>query len=343
MIKINNKKNLNNALTLNPIERIPCLSFSALNLTKEIKKLGLSYHYDDNPEQIAKISAIGYEKVGFEAISLPFNLFFEAEAMGLKTEQKGNTRTKIITTPFDEITDITLPENFTNNDKFTIKEKTIEILHEKYDDKEIPIIVPMIGPFTLLSQLYSSNIEGVIKHVNTDIVSVEDAIWNITTGLLEEIDFYNDLNVDCIVIFEPNATTSLLEPPLFKDMLKPHLEELANNNEVPSILHVCGNTKNNLKNLLTSGFEAISIESEISVNEAKQLQAELNTPTRICGNLSTSVLHDKRPKEIFEKTYQILSEGIDILSPNCVVSPNTPIRNIKAMIDARNKFCDIEA
>ena len=39
---------------------------------------------------------------------------------------------------------------------------------------------------------------------------MEDALWNINTGLLDEIEFYNDLNVDAIAIFEPDATTNIL-------------------------------------------------------------------------------------------------------------------------------------
>ena len=35
-----------------------------------------------NPEDIAKISSITHEKIGFDAISLPFDNCFEAEAMG---------------------------------------------------------------------------------------------------------------------------------------------------------------------------------------------------------------------------------------------------------------------
>ena len=97
-----------------------------------------------------------------------------------------------------------------------------------------------------------------------------------------------------------------------------------------------------MKNMMTSGFEAISIDSGVDINKAKQLQAELNTPTRICGNISTEcTLFRKRPKEIFKEAYEILSNGIDIFSPSCMISPNTPKKNIKAMIEARNKFCDL--
>lgn len=335
------KDNLHNALTLNEIEWIPCISFSAVALTKEIKKLGLN-NYENNYEQMAKVSSIGYEAIGFENLFLPFDMSNEVEAMGCSINTNKNSKIKIIDSPFDDIQNIEVPDNFINNGKFPIIEKTIQLLHEKYDDKDVPIIAPMMGPFTLLSQVFSLKLEGIIKHLNNDIVDVEDALWNINTGLLDEIEFYNDLNVDAIAIFEPDATTKLIEPTMYKNVLKPFLEELSNNNEIPSILHICGDTTNNLENMMTSGFEAISIDSGVDINKAKQLQAELNTPTRICGNISTEcTLFRKRPKEIFKEAYEILSNGIDIFSPSCMISPNTPKKNIKAMIEARNKFYDL--
>jgi len=158
-LPFNFKDNFYNALTLNEIEWIPCVSFSAVSLTKELKKMDLTKYNEKNPEDIAKISSITHEKIGFDAISLPFDNCFEAEAMGCYIKKKGPQRTKHIETPFNEITDIEMPDDFINNGKFPVIEKTIPILHEKYNDKNIPIITSMVGPFTLLSQVFPSNIE----------------------------------------------------------------------------------------------------------------------------------------------------------------------------------------
>ena len=127
----------------------------------------------------------------------------------------------------------------------------------------------------------------------------------------------------------------------FLYMLKTFLEELSNNNEVPSILHICGETTSNLENMLSCGFEGINIDSKVDVIRAKQLQAELNSPTRLCGNISNAeTLSRKQPNDVFEESYEVLCNGIDILSPNCMILPNTPLKNIKAMIEARKQFCD---
>ncbi len=51
--------------------------------------------------------------------------------------------------------------------------------------------------------------------------------------------------------------------------------------------------------------------------------------------------YQKKDKKMCLRRHESLCNGIDIISPNCMILPNTPIKNIKAMIEARNKFCDM--
>lgn len=343
MIKINAKENLFNTLTLKEIEYIPCTTFSTVLITKILKNMNItipSGHY--NAEEIAKIASIGHEQVGLESIVLPFDLNFEAEAMGCDLKIKEDISSEIIDTPFDELEDIDISTDFINNARFPVIGKATNILHDEYDDKNIPIIASITGPFTVLCQILSSGTEGVLKHLNDNIVGVEDSLYSITTAIIEEIKFFNELNVDAISINEPAATPKILEYTKFKQILQPFLEELSINNNRPSVLHICGDTNPILKDMLTCSFEGVSISDEVDISKSKQLQAELNTPTRICGNISTdNILFRKNEKEIYDETMKTLSSGVDILSPGCMISPNTPIKNIKAMIKARNDFCNL--
>ncbi len=38
---------------------------------------------------------------------------------------------------------------------------------------------------------------------------------------------------------------------------------------------------------------------------------------------------------------KILASGVDILCPGCMISPNTPIKNIKSMKKSRDDFCNL--
>lgn len=344
MIKINIKDNLHNALTLKEITYLPCITFSTVILRKIIDQMKIEFPrglYE--AKEIANIASIGYEHVGFEALTLPFDLNFEAEALGCDLKIKNDISSEIIRTPFDNLEDVEIPSDFINNARFPIIEKATNILHEKYDDKNVPIIASITGPYSLLSLIFSTKSNKILKHLNDNIVGIEDSLYTITTAILEEINFFNDLNVDVLTINEPYATPNILEPKLFKHIVQPSLEELSNNSNCPSILHICGDTNPILKNMLTSNFEGISISEEIDISTAKQLQAELNTPTRICGNISTDdTLFRKKEDEIYNETIKVLSNGVDILSPSCMISPNTPIKNLKTMIKARNDFCNLK-
>ncbi len=345
MIKINIKENLINALTINEIEWIPCTAFSAVPITKIIEKLNISFESGQkNSKDMATIASLGYEYAGLEGIPLPFDLCFEAEAMGCEVELKNkNGPSRVIETPFNELSDVEMNDDFIHSGRFPIMEEAIHILHDEYDDKNIPIIGSITGPLTLLGQIFPTGTEGIIKHTNDRYIEVEEALEQLTNCLIEEIQLYEELEVDVIAIYEPNSTPSLLDPSIFKQLLMPFLEDLSRTMDIPGVLHVCGDTTTNLENMFSCGFEGISISEDININEAKQLQAELNTPTRLCGNISTNqTLFSKSPKEVMKESLNALSQGIDILSPSCMIAPNTPLKNVKAMVHARNEFCDLE-
>ena len=261
--------------------------------------------------------------------------------MGCNIELKHNISSEITKSPFNNLEEIEIPDDFTNNARFPIIKQASNILHEKYDDK-IPFIATIMGPFTLLCQILSTGPEELIKQLNKDIVGIEDSLYTLTTAIFEEIDFYKELNIDIISIFEPYSSPSLLKPKFFQQNLQPFLEEISNKIYCPSLLHICGDTTPILKNMLTSGFEGVIISDNVDISNAKQLQAELNTKTRICGNVSTAkTLFMKNEKEVYDETMKILSNGIDILSPGCMISPNTPLNNLKKIIKARNDFCNL--
>lgn len=338
---MNIRDNFYNALTVNDIEWIPCLAFSVFTLNELMDKQKLSLHKGHkNPEMMAKVSSLGYEAMGFEGMVLPFDLGFEAEAMGCDVELKGNDNGfDIIKSPYEHLIDIEAPDDFTNNARFPVLDEAIDILHQKYDDKDVPILGAITGPFTLLGQLVG--VEHTIKHFNNNTVELENALDEITNALIEEIQFYNERDVDAIVMYEPTATSELIEPDLFRKYILPFLEDLADEMEVPGILHICGDTNSNLSNMLRCNFQALSLSYEVDILHAKQLQARINSSTRICGNISNeNMLFAKKPKEIYDESLVALESGVDLLAPSCMISPTTGIENIQAMMKARDDFCN---
>lgn len=336
VVIMNYKENLLNALTLKECEKTPVASFP-LSLVGSLRQMGMdSVEKEFDPEIIAKIALSGYEKAGIEGVSLPFDFGFGLENYGCKieTDYDGNSA-KILESPYTDFDDFELPENHTDDYRYPVIRDAIKILQKSHP--ELPITSTPTGPFTELGELFG--VEKVLKTLNTDYFELEDAMDTVTEAKKEELKFYEDLNIDCILIAEPNASPDLLNPEIFEELIVPCLEELTDYMNVPSVIHICGNTTGIMEPLLSCGFEGISIAEEVDISEAKQIQGELDSKTRICGNISTTnTLFMGSREDVKKETKECLDKGVDILSPSCMFAPTTPVENVQAIVEARDEY-----
>ena len=338
---INLKDNLTAALTTEDNEITPVGSFPATCMIELMEKEGVSWpagHTD--AEQMAIIAASAYEHVGLESMVLPFDLCFEADALGCEialTDHDNSSST--LECPFD-IETFEAPDDYLESARFPALIEATEILHEKYDDKDVPIVGAMSGPLTVLGQCLG--IEGVLKDANRDPDTVEDALDEVNSCLIEQVELYNEMGMDGIVLYEPNGCPELLAPPLFQKMLNPLHEEITETSDIPMVLHICGETTDQLENMLSIGYQGISIADDVDVNVAQQKRQEINSDTVVCGNISvTDTLFMKSPSEVKEEVKVALEKDVGVLLPACMIAPLSPSENIKAMVEARNEFFGI--
>lgn len=291
---------------------------------------------------MAKIASSAYRYVGLESMVLPFDLCFEAEAMGCEVALTDPDNLSSTThAPFKGVSDVEMPDDYIHNARFPALIEATKILHEEYDDKDVPIVGAMSGPITVLGQCLG--IEGILKKIATDYFDVEDALDAITDGLIEQIHLYNDLDMDAIVLYEPNGTPELIAPEIYYQLLTPFHETLTEESDIPIVLHICGDTNAQLENMMTCGYDGISIADDVDVNYAKQVREKIGADTAICGNISTTdTLFMKSPAVVKEEVTEALEKGVDVLLPSCMIAPLSPEKNIKAMVVARNEFFDIQ-
>jgi len=100
------------------------------------------------------------------------------------------------------------------------------------------------------------------------------------------------------------------------------------------VLHICGRTEKIRAEMAETGFDGLSIEVE-DVVAAKSVIGEV----KILGNISLSkTLFLGKPEDMKEEARKALRSGVNLLEPNCGISPSTPVENIKAMVEARDEY-----
>ena len=107
-------------------------------------------------------------------------------------------------------------------------------------------------------------------------------------------------------------------------------------NNIPSIVHICGRLKTIYPQLNSIRSLGISFDS---ITDEKQVV--LNVPNKaIIGNVSTYALEYGTEDKVGEIGRRCIKNGINILSPACGIGARTPIKNIQSMVlSARESEC----
>lgn len=333
------KENLINVLKGKEYEKTPVTAFPSVLTTELLSKAKTTFdEANHNAEKMAEVAGLLYEHTGLEGITIPLDLWFEAESFGYVVERQEGTLMPVVKeAPFDTPEDIEIPSDYINMGQFPHIEEAVKIIHEKYDDKNVPIIGEVTGAFTLLTDLV--DLGKIIKMLNSDYIEIDDALEEINKKLIEEIKFFQDMDVDCIVVNDPSSTAKIVKPNLFEDLVQPYLMELKDAMNVPGVLHICGDTNSNLENMFSCEYEGLSISQEVDLNYAREVKERTGSNSVICGNIAIGeTLLMKNIDEIKEESYKCLDKNVDILGPSCNIAYETPLNNIKAMVDARNEY-----
>jgi len=333
------RQNLIDALYGKETEITPVTAFPSVLTTQLLQMANTSFDEAcHDAQKMAQVASSLYDFTGIEGITIPLDLWFEVESMGYVVERQGGSLTPVITeAPYELPEDIEIPVDFLNTGQFPTIQKAAEIIHEKYDDYNVPIIGEVTGAFTLLTDLV--DMRQIIKMLNSDYIEIDDALEEMNNCLLEEIKFYQEIGVDCIVVNDPSSTAKIIKPDLFADLVQPYLEELSNAMDVPGVLHICGDTNSNLENMLSCGYEGLSISQEVDIAYINDVKEKISSSTVICGNLAIGeTLLMGTYDDIKDESRKCLDNGVDILGPSCNIAYETPIDNIKAMVEARNEY-----
>ena len=331
-------ENLKAALNGEEVEKVPAISATAAAVEEAFPAAGVTWpdaHKD--AEQMAKLGVSLHEQVGLECARIPFDLTAEAEAFGCEVDlgDMENTPTLRSNAPIDDPDDLEVPDDFVNNGRLPVILKSIEILKNEYPD--VPVVVGMAGPFTLTGHLLG--VEDLVKMLKTDSFVVEDAVDVALEAQIELVDAFNESGVDVICVADPTSSPELLDPNDFSEFAQPALEDLSAEMEMESILHICGNSRPILEDMLDCGFNGISVEEAVNMEEAQELRADIDADTVMAGNISTSqTLFSKTPADVKAEVTQALERGTNVLAPSCGIAPKSPLANLKAFVEARDEF-----
>jgi MtaA/CmuA family methyltransferase len=202
---------------------------------------------------------------------------------------------------------------------------------------DTPIICAIVGPFMLAGPLRGSQ-EAIMD------VALKPAF---VKGILEKATRWNiafsqaalEAGADVIAIIDATSSGDVLGPPQYADFAMPYQKRVVDaicKADGYSILHICGKTTKNMPFMMQTGANGISVDQQMDIGWVKQ---QLKGKVACIGNVSpTSTLLFKKPADVEAETKRVIEAGTDIVAPGCGFAPETPLANMKALVEAAHRY-----
>ncbi len=283
-----------------------------------------------DPELMYRLAAAAWEVIGLEGFKLPFDLCVEAEALGCSINWgRIDRHPSVESHVFGDLKDLKIPENIVERGRFPLKYDVEARLRKNYGDY-LPIVNQVTGPFTVAGHVFGIE-KFCIWTKKRPQEEVKEALMQIAEMNIADCKQALRSGADLVCIADPSATSDILSPVFFRDVMVPVYQNMARKIGAPVVIHICGNTSAYLPYIGDTGFDAFSIDAQVDVAFAKQV---VGKKIAIVGGVPTiTALLFGTPAKVREFAVEAVKKGVDMLMPSCGIPPRTSTENFKALVD----------
>ena len=311
-------------------DRIAVANPTSIVSIELMEKVGIFFpeaHLD--PRKMAELAAAGHEILGFDTIMPEFSVQQEAEALGCAVDWGSpDMMPDAKTHPMKDLEDPHIPEYLLEKPSMKVVLQALELLRKNYG-AHVGILGKVMGPWTL-----SYHLVGVEEFLVWTLLR-PDKVRRFLDRLKEvTISFARaqlQAGADAVVIAD-HATGDLVGPKTYQEFLLPLHQEMNQRIGGPTILHICGNCSDRLRLFVEAGFDAYHFEWQV---DAKRAVRVVNHEISLIGNISNrDALFEGTPEDVYKQARYSIEAGVDILAPECAVPLQTPIANLRAIVEA---------
>jgi len=285
-----------------------------------------------------------YEKYGNDLIIIEYGLHGIGRALGSKMGDPEDSVPAVEEHILKDLDDLDkLDFSLTTKENDPELQRTLEacrICKEKVGH-EVPIGVLISGPFTAAASVYP--VEKILRATRKTPEKVHALLRKVTDALKGiYVDYINEgiLILQC----DPISSGTLLHPKQYREFVKPYATELNEtvvNSGGVNVMHMCGNIKNTIHDIVETGGAMLSIDNVVDMEFAKK---EVGDKLPLIGNVDPiGVLLHGTEEEIHEAVRQTIRKGYDnpkgyILASGCDITQNVSVESIDAFMEAARKY-----
>jgi [methyl-Co(III) methanol-specific corrinoid protein]:coenzyme M methyltransferase len=232
------------------------------------------------------------------------------------------------THPIQRIEDLVIPENLLEKPSVKVVLEALNLLRWQYGD-EVAIIGKVMGPWTISYHLAGT--QNFLLWALTDPDKVRRYLETLkeVTVLFAKAQFQAGADV---VVLADHATGDLVSPKTYEKFLLPVHQEMVQRIGGPLILHICGNCADRLRMFVEAGFDGYHFEWQVDSQEAVRV---VNKEMSLVGNINNpTTLLRGTPEDVRQQVRYSVAAGVNIIAPECAVPLQTPLRNLRAIVEA---------
>jgi len=310
-------------------------------VTTELMDLSGIYWPDahSDTESMVKLAAAAFEHYGLESMKLPFDMGFEAEALGAKIDF--GTKTKLpqvkknlFDSP-DELDELmmTFGRNFLDKGRIPLVLNAVKTAKKRYDGV-IPVVSSIVGPFTLGTTLFG--FENMLIWTVTEPETVEKALELTTEISIMYAKEQENSGSDVIQLGEASCSGDIISGECYGKYIAPCHKKVCAEIKTPTVAHICGDITSHLPFIKDTGMTGISMDMKTDIKQAVDL---LKGNTAIVGYVPTlEIMRDGTPEQVYQTSVECIRSGVDVLNAGCAWPPDIKGENIIAMINAAKDF-----
>jgi uroporphyrinogen decarboxylase len=284
------------------------------------------------PDVLARVLYSAYRFYGYDLVMVFSDTVVEAEAMGAQVLIPEDDDPFLLQPP--RVSKLE-PANPEADGRMPVILDATRQLRALLED-EVPVLTSLKGPFSLASFL--RGIDGFLEDLLSDPYRARDFLRLATENQVA----YAQAIVKAggiPFIGDPVASGSLVSPEMFREFALPYLAQLIRSVHEQGTkvgLHICGETKSILKDMVATQADFLSID-EMDLGVARH---EVGDNAVLMGNVSTRLLLEGKPDQVAAAATECLARGgpMLVLSSSCDVPAGAPKENVKALVEAGRKW-----
>lgn len=311
-------------------KRISVSNPTSIACVELMNKVGI--HFPDahlDARQMAELAAAGYEILGFDTVMPEFSVQQEAAALGAEVNWGSDTlMPEVLTHPVKDTGDIVIPENLLEKPSIRVILDAISLLRHEYGDR-VAILGKVMGPWTICYHMVGVEDFLLMTVLEPDkVTALLDAYIPVTVAFANA-----QLRAGADAVTLPDhATGNMVSPKTYKDFLVPLHHQMLPQIGGPTILHVCGKCLDRIPYIITEGYDAYHFEWQ---NDPKKAVEAAKGEISLVGGISNiEGLLQGTPEDVYKQARYNIEAGVDSIGPECAISLETPIANLKAIVAA---------